>query len=264
MALSKGQIETYWIRNGGNKSKAPLMAAIALAESGGNVNSVNPEGPEHAEGLWQIKGQIVPGNPLDPNVSAKNAIAKLNSQGLGAWVTYTNGAYKKYLGEGEAFTLPGQESLEHLFGGGVNHPGPITSGARSATKTVESSAQVWAVIGEWLGNPTRLGKLIAGGALLYMGLHSLTAGTAAEGAVEAPAKLAKKLGGAAVGVATDGGSTAAKKAMKQAMKLKKKTTKPPAKAAAKKPAKTTTKGSKMKPMRQPSNTSSTSKPKGGK
>jgi hypothetical protein len=155
-----------------------------------------------------------------------------------------------------------QEPLFGVFTGkGVE--GAEQGGEEAVEKGVEAvtaSAKVLAIIGEWIGDPTRLGKLIAGGALLYMGLHSLTAGTAAEGAVEAPAKLAKKLGGAAVGVATDGGSTAAKKAMK----LKKKTTKAPAKAAAKKPAKTTAKGSKMKPMRQPSNTSSTGKPKGGK
>jgi hypothetical protein len=232
----KQELEYLWLEAGGPEAQAKTAAAIALAESGGNPNAVNPEGPEHAEGLWQIKGQDVSGNPLDPAVSAKNAVAKYNAaKGFSPWVTYTSGAYKSFLGKSGG---------EGEGGGGNSHEAEWEKNANSTLTTAEEvatgSASVLKIIGEWLGNPTRLGKLIAGGALLYMGLHSLTAGTAAEGAVDAPAKLAKKLGGAAVGVATDGGSTAAKKAMK----LKKETAKGPTK----KPTKTTAKGSRMKPM----------------
>src|SRR6202044_1982151 len=96
-AYGKAQLEALWLKAGGAKSVAPTMAAIALAESDGNPSSINPEGPQHAEGLWQIKGQLVPGNILNPEVNAANAVAKYRSQGLGAWTTYTEGAYKKYL-----------------------------------------------------------------------------------------------------------------------------------------------------------------------
>ena len=36
-----GQLETLWTNAGGSKALAPLMAAIALAESGGNPGALN-------------------------------------------------------------------------------------------------------------------------------------------------------------------------------------------------------------------------------
>jgi hypothetical protein len=36
-------------------------------------------------GLWQILGQLVPGNLFNPGVNALNAIAKYKAQGLHAW-----------------------------------------------------------------------------------------------------------------------------------------------------------------------------------
>jgi hypothetical protein len=91
---SYAQLEGLWIQAGGPKQQAPLMAAIAEAESGGNSDAENPSG---ATGLWQILGNPFPGNAYDPATNAKMAVAKYHSQGLGAWSTYTNGAYKAYL-----------------------------------------------------------------------------------------------------------------------------------------------------------------------
>lgn len=73
---------------------AALMAAIAEAESGGNSDVQNRSG---ATGLWQILGDPAAGNPFDPATNAQFALDKLESQGLGAWTTYTSGAYKAYL-----------------------------------------------------------------------------------------------------------------------------------------------------------------------
>src|SRR5262249_46710665 len=89
-----GQLESLWIQAGGSKALAPLMAAIAMAESGGNSDARNPSG---ASGLWQILGNPFPGNAFDPQVNAKMAVAKEKEQGLSAWVTYTSGAYKQFL-----------------------------------------------------------------------------------------------------------------------------------------------------------------------
>lgn len=88
------QLETLWIDAGGSKALAPVMAAIALAESSGNSDARNPSG---ASGLWQILGNPFPGDPFNAETNAKMAVAKLKEQGLGAWVTYTSGAYKKFL-----------------------------------------------------------------------------------------------------------------------------------------------------------------------
>ena len=97
--LTYSQLEGVWIKNGGDKTLAPLMAAIALAESGGNPNDVNAKdngGTQSSYGLWQIStGTHTPpaANWADPNENAKLAVGKLKSHGLSAWVTYTSGAY---------------------------------------------------------------------------------------------------------------------------------------------------------------------------
>jgi hypothetical protein len=93
----KAALRRLWVRAGGNPSQAGLMAAIALAESGGNPGIVNSIG---ATGLWQIH----PGGNqyLNPLTNAKTAVAKLGSQGLSAWEAYTDGGYRQYLQKGGA------------------------------------------------------------------------------------------------------------------------------------------------------------------
>jgi len=97
-------LENLWIAAGGPPGVAHLMAAIAMAESGGNSRAYNPSG---ASGLWQILGVPFPGNPFDPFTNARMAVAKYESQGLGAWVTYTSGAYRAYYAKGTSGAAPG-------------------------------------------------------------------------------------------------------------------------------------------------------------
>ena len=98
---SYGQLKTLWVLAGGAPSLAPTMAAIAMAESGGLTSAHNPSG---ASGLWQIEipvnAQYVPGgaaNVYNPLANARGAVAIERVQGLGAWVTYSSGAYRQYL-----------------------------------------------------------------------------------------------------------------------------------------------------------------------
>lgn len=92
--VSYGGLEGLWDQAGGTRSLAPLMAAIAEAESGGNPLAHNPSG---ASGLWQILGAPFPGNVYDPLTNARMAVWKYAHQGLGAWTTYTSGAYRAFL-----------------------------------------------------------------------------------------------------------------------------------------------------------------------
>jgi len=101
---SYAELEGLWIKAGGSKSMAPVMAAIAEAESSGESTAHNPSG---ATGLWQILGNPFPGNAYDPLTNAKMAVSKLKSQGLGAWVTYTSGAYKAFLSGKTTPVTPG-------------------------------------------------------------------------------------------------------------------------------------------------------------
>ena len=101
--LTFSQLEQLWIGAGGLKSLAPLMAPIALAESSGNPNAINPDdndGKQSSFGLWQISnGTHSPpaANWANPQENASLAVAKWKSQGLDAWGTYVSGAYEKYL-----------------------------------------------------------------------------------------------------------------------------------------------------------------------
>jgi hypothetical protein len=90
-------LEHLWIAAGGPPGVAHLMAAIAMAESGGSPIAHNPSG---ASGLWQILGLPFPGNPFDPMTNARMAVAKYRSQGLGAWEAYTNGMYRAFYAKG--------------------------------------------------------------------------------------------------------------------------------------------------------------------
>jgi hypothetical protein len=78
-----------------------LMAAIAMAESGGRVGVINSIG---ATGLWQILQSAWPQFPVSQLTTARgNALAAkevLNTQGLGAWEAYTRGMHTQYLSGG--------------------------------------------------------------------------------------------------------------------------------------------------------------------
>lgn len=102
------QLEAFALAAGFPPNIAPIMAAIAFPESGGRAEAVQ-QGQPYATtgwGLWQI----TPGNSepqfgtdqqlLNPINNAKAAHAKWVSQGLGAWTTYTSGAYRQYLRAG--------------------------------------------------------------------------------------------------------------------------------------------------------------------
>ena len=105
--LSYAQLKRVWLdASQGTRyhsnAWASLMAAIALAESSGDPNATNPTdngGTQTSWGLWQISNgdHSTPSpNWASPVVNAQLAIHKLDDQGLGAWGTYTSGAYKAY------------------------------------------------------------------------------------------------------------------------------------------------------------------------
>jgi Lysozyme like domain len=104
---SYAQLEQLWINNGGSPALAPVAAAIAEAESGGNPQAENTKdnnGTQTSWGLWQISdgthSQPVPGI-LDPNTNAAQAVAKYQAAGgWSPWGTYSSGAYTAYLSPG--------------------------------------------------------------------------------------------------------------------------------------------------------------------
>lgn len=99
--MNFAQIEQLWTSNGGDPQWAPLMAGIALAESGGNPQALNnnPATGDYSVGLWQINyyGPLLGprtqsyGSPAslqaDPNAQAVAAINLFgrNGAGIGNW-----------------------------------------------------------------------------------------------------------------------------------------------------------------------------------
>jgi lysozyme-like protein len=98
-------LENLWMSAGGpGGGTAHVAAAIALAESGGNPMARNPSG---ASGLWQILGQVVPGNIFNPFVNALNAVKKYrDAGGFSPWVTFETGAYRQFMGRGGTIREP--------------------------------------------------------------------------------------------------------------------------------------------------------------
>ena len=99
----QSQLETLWTQAGGSPSTAPMAAAIALAESGGNPGAVSPT---QDYGLWQIHD--VPA-ATDPLISAQDAVAiSNNGTNWKPWCTaYSDGACGTkggtFLGAGSPF-----------------------------------------------------------------------------------------------------------------------------------------------------------------
>jgi hypothetical protein len=92
-SMSYAQIEQLWTANGGKAAFAPLFAAIAMAESGGNSTALNndPNTGDYSVGLWQINyyGNLLSGRTQefgppaqlqgDANAQAKAAISLSNN-----------------------------------------------------------------------------------------------------------------------------------------------------------------------------------------
>jgi phage tail protein X len=83
--LSPAQVGAYWLGAGGPAWAEQAAESVAMCESGDNTNAQNPSG---ATGLWQILGQVVPGDLFDPAVNAANAVSKFNASGQ-TWAQWT-------------------------------------------------------------------------------------------------------------------------------------------------------------------------------
>lgn len=88
---SCSRLESLWISQGGNPSRAFFAAEIAMAESGGNPSAYSPT---NDVGLWQINSSHGSLASFDPASNARAAI-RISSNGSdwSPWTTYTSGVY---------------------------------------------------------------------------------------------------------------------------------------------------------------------------
>lgn len=100
--FSRPQLETLWRGAGGDPGLSRTMAAIALAESGGDPRALHRDADGSIDrGLWQINSVHGYGRTsFDPQANAREAVSIESSQGLSAWSTYQSGAYRRFLGRG--------------------------------------------------------------------------------------------------------------------------------------------------------------------
>jgi hypothetical protein len=105
---SNAQLRALWIANGGQNSVAPMAAAIALAESGGDPNATDYDSNGSVDrGLWQINSVHGSMSTFSPSGNARAAVSiSNNGTDWSAWTTFTSGAYKPYL-DGSSATSTG-------------------------------------------------------------------------------------------------------------------------------------------------------------
>ena len=131
--MTYAEVKAVWLANGGSAGLADTMAAVAMAESRGNPNAINPEAcraeayacaacnvstsGDYSIGLWQINyyGSLFDsrvaafGCPyvlFDPDQNAAAAVSlAAGGSGLHNWTTYTSGAYRTYLAGGGTPTV---------------------------------------------------------------------------------------------------------------------------------------------------------------
>lgn len=186
MLASYAQLEAAWINAGGPHVMAPIMAAIALAESHppgrtdvADTHALNPNdnnGTQSSYGAWQISnGTHAPpaANWNDLNENAKLAVDKFHSQGLGAWGTYTSGLWRQFYKTGVAPSSSGIHTTSFdpsgLIGGTVGNALGL-GGLAGVGGAVTSGSHI---LGD-VANPEwwkRIGKGGIGGALIIAGVY---------------------------------------------------------------------------------------------
>ena len=198
--LTFSQLEQLWnqaVPGSDNpyRKLAPVMAAIALAESSGNPTAINPDdnnGTQSSYGLWQISnGTHSPpaANWANPAENARLAYQKVTTQGLKAWGTWVSGAYKTYLAANNAqdtsssvvATQPGASSS-----GSSGPLGDVTSAVSSAGTLLGDMAHAM----DWFFHffkPGQGWRLAFGGAAILAGYGGIRSWQSASQSEEAGA-----------------------------------------------------------------------------
>lgn len=173
------QLEEIWILAGGNPQVAPVAAAVATAESGGNPNAVSSS---NDYGLWQINSVHGAMASLDVMTNARAAVAiSNNGQDWGPWCTcWTNPqAYcGHYLGAQPQPGSPASRAFQPNIPPDTNTPINATAaatGTASGQQPGGQQAQEESFLGlgggpcntvEWFISPggCAAGKAVTGGA----------------------------------------------------------------------------------------------------
>lgn len=144
---------------GFNDQQAPIMAAIAAAESGGNPRAHNPNAKtgDNSYGLWQINmlGRMGPERRRlfgiqndedlwDPKVNARAAKKIFDMQGFNAWSVYKTGKHIPFLGTAQkaagSQTTPSASAAAPTTSSGATQQQPSTDTASGVTPSSSTSS----------------------------------------------------------------------------------------------------------------------------
>ena len=150
--LNFEQLRSLALQAGFEPDVAPTMAAISLAESGGNPNAHNPVYPDNSYGLTQVnmidieeEGYLLGAERrarygLDSNEQLKDPLTNMrvakdiyDQQGLNAWSVYKNKRYLDFLPESE---MPGTNYNEKTISSGSTPVSNTGSSNRDEAKPV--------------------------------------------------------------------------------------------------------------------------------
>jgi hypothetical protein len=167
------QLVTIAKQNGFTGLSADIIAAIAMAESSGNTTAqhVNADGTLD-RGVLQINSywhpEVSDTCAYDAACSFKQAYRiSTYGQNFNPWVTYTSGAYRKYLsGTSNSGNAPvSTNNFVDIFGSGYQASANPIDDVNNLIKALTAS-QFWA----WLTNPSRVIKMLAGLGLVIISI----------------------------------------------------------------------------------------------
>lgn len=214
MGYSFAQLEQLWVQAGGSSATAPIAAAVALAESGGNPSSISPSGDY---GLWQINSSnfgeyaLDSQTALNPLANARTAIAMSgNGANWACWCSAWANPQNCGCGKGHlAAPQVGSAASRYIQPGTVLTPVVQPQGVPGVTYTPCSargdSGCAWKLSLGLLGNPCmvtycqlkaiRAAACIgAGGLVMGFGVIVLVAALGSTGAGRVVTRVASKSG----------------------------------------------------------------------
>lgn len=175
--LTPGQIAWVAAGTGWTKEQRVIAVAIALAESGGDLDVHGPQSRgADAIGLWQINmygdiglariatfGLSKEEDLYDPFINARVAYGVYKSQGWKAWTTYTNGRYKGYLGIARNAVEHPERPKQAQVGGDLQYEGSTAGPLDQLYDALVAPAL------EWFGQGAlRVAGFVGGGILLVI------------------------------------------------------------------------------------------------
>lgn len=194
--LTYEQIQQLWIQNGGDPRWAPLMAGIAIGESGGSTGVLNPDSStrDYSVGLWQINyyanlrdsRTAKYGSPeqllADPNLQALAAIDLLGQNAAGIRNWENDSTWQKWMAAG-APQAPSSDTVKAWLGGSSTGINSEISGLNASGNAVVQvnvgcgSGELGGVdiFGAHIGTKCQL-KGFTGGLMVGMGLIIMGAG----------------------------------------------------------------------------------------